>query len=1029
MKLGSASESGRSVRVPDCLVGSLVEVTSHEEKALTLLVLGPIELSSGDEPIPLPRSKKTRAILAYLALTGRSHRRTRLSQLFWDIADDPRGALRWSLSKLRPLFAEDTRVQLITDRDSVGIEGLKSDFHSACQVASRVGRVTAEELEAALSLFRGEPLEGLELADFDELNAWIYAERQTARRAHIGILTELISRFSSEPERALLPAQKLARLDPYAEAPRIRLATILRELGRIDEARLELDAAKRAFSDAGRTPSMALKECAHELQKPHSRPPVDRVERAVQEPGSPSRLIGRSSERAQLHALIDETIEKGALGAVLLSGETGIGKTRLLHELRARSRERGGIVIEGRAFEAEQNRPFAAFIDALEHADDGPESKELASVLRRAASDDARRIESLSTIAATLRRIVTGARVALLTLDDLQWIDDASSELLHYLVRSLRDCPVVLALTVRRGELPESHEVASLLRALRRDRALVELSLVPLGPDEARELFEVESEGRVGSEVDEAGGNPLYTIELARSTPSGGIPSSLRALVLDRVEMLPEEARELLRWGAVLGRAFDPMLTPPLTRLDADAHLRGLDALERRGLLVVTGTESAGELCFAHRIVHRVVYAELSDARRRIMHMQVVELLESRGRPEEMMEVIRHAELAKNARHAAQACLALANQHMRVFARSEASRVARRGLEFSSELPEPDRTRLAIELHAALLAARTRDDESLADAPIVDELAERALDLGLLEHARLAFHVGSYLRWEEDRPLDAERMMMRAEEISRESEPKERARALSEAARCLVLLERDLPKAEAWLREADALARRQDFEPIAIPDALAMLHLHRGELERAGPLLSKARDLARRERDVQTEMRALENLVVVALCRSECDEAAQHAEELVRRIEREPLSPTDSAFARGLLALCRIHRGDVDAEKVLTRALETLRSEDAKRRLIQLSLAAADAMIKGGRAEQARTLAREALLLAEQMERPSDIALAHACIVLASMELGDREGANEHRAKLASMRTEALSSRARNVIAELRAQSEPGAKP
>jgi hypothetical protein len=427
----------------------------------------------------------------------------------------------------------------------------------------------------------------------------------------------------------------------------------------------------------------------------------------------------------------------------------------------------------------------------------------------------------------------------------------------------------------------------------------------------------------------------------------------------------------------------------------------------------------SGELSFAHGIVHRTVYSELTEARRRIMHAKVAEALERGGRPGDIVEVVRHAAAARDAGRAARACLAAARQHMKIFARRDASRVARRGLRFAEELAEPDRTKLSIELHAALADARTGEAADLPEASMVDALAERALDLGLLEHARLAFHVASYQRWHHDHPLDAERVMMRAEEVSREAEPRERAHALSEAALCLVLLERDLPKAEAWLHEAAAIARRESIEPIAIPDALAMLHLHRGELEKAEPLLTKARDLARREHDLHSEVRALENLVMHAIRRETFLDALMHAEELVRRLEREDGSGSDGAFARGLAATCRIRLGRVGAEDQLREALAVLRTEDAKRRLTQLEVVASEALLARDRFEPARALAVEALDLAEIMERPSDAAFARVLVVRASRAMGDFAFAEDHTSRLRGLAPERLSTHVKTAIADL----------
>src|SRR5215212_1304242 len=94
---------------------------------LTIRLFGELEVSRGAETLVLPPSKKTRALLAYLVATGRPHRRERLCELLWDVPDDPRGALRWSLSKLRPLVNDPGTVRLQAEGDTVALRA--DDIH------------------------------------------------------------------------------------------------------------------------------------------------------------------------------------------------------------------------------------------------------------------------------------------------------------------------------------------------------------------------------------------------------------------------------------------------------------------------------------------------------------------------------------------------------------------------------------------------------------------------------------------------------------------------------------------------------------------------------------------------------------------------------------------------------------------------------------------------------------------------------------------------------------------------------------
>jgi hypothetical protein len=159
--------------------------------SLELRFPGEMQVVRGGEPAELPPSKKTRGLLAYLVLTGRPHRRERLCQLLWDVADDPRGALRWSLSRLRALVDEPERPRIWAPRDSVAFDaqGARVDILALKQrcVDGLAGASLAELTELA-SQFRGELLEGLDLDDFLDFQAWCVAEREETRKLHAAVL-------------------------------------------------------------------------------------------------------------------------------------------------------------------------------------------------------------------------------------------------------------------------------------------------------------------------------------------------------------------------------------------------------------------------------------------------------------------------------------------------------------------------------------------------------------------------------------------------------------------------------------------------------------------------------------------------------------------------------------------------------------------------------------------------------------------------------------------------------------------------
>jgi TolB-like protein len=185
---------------------------------ITLRLAGPMELLRGTERVLLPKSRKTRALLGYLALTGRAHTRERLCELLWEIPDDPRAALRWSLAKLRRLVDEPDRPRLLSEGDTVRFEreGMIIDVVEARRhLAHGLSKVDTPQLEQLAWSFRGALLEGLDLSDYQDFYVWCVAEREAARHLQARILQELVDRLGDEPQRALPFARTLVQISGH----------------------------------------------------------------------------------------------------------------------------------------------------------------------------------------------------------------------------------------------------------------------------------------------------------------------------------------------------------------------------------------------------------------------------------------------------------------------------------------------------------------------------------------------------------------------------------------------------------------------------------------------------------------------------------------------------------------------------------------------------------------------------------------------------------------------------------------------
>jgi len=182
--------------------------------------------------VPLPRSRKARALLVYLLVTGKVQRRDHLCSLFWDVADDPRAALRWCLTQLRQVFKSPGRPRIRADRDTVTIDlrGISVDLLEVKSALNKdVQSCTMEELKKLLGAFRGAFAEGLDLPEFREFEAWKVTEQDESRNIHRKILWELAHRYSHEPETAVSYAKALVELDPDDVKARAALTSFLAE--------------------------------------------------------------------------------------------------------------------------------------------------------------------------------------------------------------------------------------------------------------------------------------------------------------------------------------------------------------------------------------------------------------------------------------------------------------------------------------------------------------------------------------------------------------------------------------------------------------------------------------------------------------------------------------------------------------------------------------------------------------------------------------------------------------------------------
>jgi predicted ATPase/DNA-binding SARP family transcriptional activator len=987
---------------------------------IELRVLGELEVVRDGTPLKMPQSKKTKALLAYLAITGRPHRRDRLCEIFWDLADDPRGALRWSLSKLRPLLDDPEAPRIVADRETVSLTNVALDLTALA---------TGPDLDpsaqtAALDACRGELLEGLDLLNLLDYQAWLVAEREDARGKRIRLLDAVLASEIPDESDRIRHARTRVYVDTYDGDARARFITLLHQSGHTAEAEEQYRAGCRLLAEVGATTSPIDQAWrAMRSRAPTSPPPVPAEMAAVPQPIQTG-FVGRQSELKTLNAALDDVVERRQTRVAVVSGEPGIGKTTLVAEIKARAEEMGATILTGEAFEAESGRPYGPWVEALRDiraAAIGPGlSADLAPLLphlEKESSDDHSRDRLYGGVVELVAALAHSAPPIVLAFEDIHWSDGATCELLHYVLRMSRHRALLVIMTAREGELPDNEPATRMLAALRRDGGLEELLLGPLNQDETGSLVGGLSAPDAERVFQQSAGNPLFAIQLAHAvTNADGAETSVTQAVRDRLAQLPALASDVLRWASAMGQTFSSDILGDIIGGGAEDFVTALELLERHGLIQETG-ENRGRYLFAHDVVRTAVYGQLSGPRRRLIHLKVASRLEEDAKTgsDVASEIAHHAALAGETAMAARACVQAGRHYLRQFANAEADAVARRGQRYAETSGDDERVPLTLRLLAIRYEAQEPDDREEA-GKLIESLSEQAIDLGLLEAARAGFQLLSDLRWEGGDMSKADAHMRRAEFLTRGGSDRERILGLGEAARCLVILDKDLPEAEAMLLEARALAQRVGVEHESLEDAQGLLRQFHGDHEDASRLFGKARDLSRRHGNRLSEFFALEHLIIAEMERGRRDIAQTFCSEL-EQLGEKLRDGSELPMARALAALCRFTHGEGDTVAAgLDAAIEVLRLSDAKQRLSVVLTIASRLHLERGQPEQARKMAEEALVCLRSLGRPNDVAQVLSSLVQACAAQGDDEAHDEYFDALLRLSQEPLSNHIKRVV-------------
>ena len=379
-----------------------------------------------------------------------------------------------------------------------------------------------------------------------------------------------------------------------------------------------------------------------------------------------SHFVGRDNEYGQFIGLI-AGLTTGSGHVVLVEGEAGIGKSRLLHEVECYARPGVSLTLTTNCYEIERAIAYQPVIDLATQAFEAvPEVRlrmmapillaEIAALVPAMAArlaglpplsgdfPEARQARLFHALVQLLDALAQ-SRQLIVIIDNLQWADDASLRFMHFLARQVAHRPMLLACAYRDEELDGNEHLTGLVESVRRERHTRHMVLARLGPGDTEALLKrlndpkLNAPGLAAQLHRDTGGNPFFLWSIMHSLSEGEsainntldlpLPDALRDSVRARLARVPQEDRPLLDLAAVIGRRFDFETLLALTRIPEERFLQSIESLVKRRLL--REEQEDGFYDFNHDKVREVVYLDIGTARRVLLHRVVAELLEQRA--------------------------------------------------------------------------------------------------------------------------------------------------------------------------------------------------------------------------------------------------------------------------------------------------------------------------------------------------------------------------------------------------------------
>lgn len=980
---------------------------------LCIHLLGHLRITYEGMSVANLQTDRYQSLVAYLVLKAKTPQpRSLVADLFWPNLPetDAKTNLRRELYRLRQVLPAADQFLKVTVRTIQWQPQLPcwldvAEFEIALAQATQNQanpQNQIEPLKHAVELYQGELLPTC----YDD---WIGPERDRLHQLMVQGLTELIQCLIAlgEDRDAISYCQQLLQLEPLNESGYLTLMQLYLHQGdRTSALQIYHQCMTHLREELGIDPNTEMQALYQNLiaaqdltiaSPTHTTSTLiaGQVARQRRELSPQTPFVGRNREWQVMQTWLSNASSQ----LLLLEGEPGIGKTRLLEEFAGIVEAQGGTFLWGQGFAAETLRPYGAWIDALRTVKlasaDLPE--EIGVLLPERSQTEITvqdRGRLFDAVISLIARMAEQQPPLVIIFDDIHWLDEASIALLHYGLRILRGTPIQFACSARRQNLLGHSAIATLHQTLQREDKLLDLPLSPLTATDILELITCHTSdstpaARASQVYADSGGNPLLALAATQAPLKDvGDSRNLSSLIQDRLQGLPKTAQKLLPWAAALGHSFDPMLLLEITDSSLNQLLTDLESLETANIL--RPSHQAERYEFIHDLMRQAIYQSLSAPRQRLMHRQISEYLEKcyENHAAKMVEVVHHAALANHDALVTKAALMAAQHSLTLFAFGEAAELAQQGLAHCAQLELQSRVAQQLPLlKVRVLAGVSPEDFSDIEHQIKVGIREaQALDLQAAE--AIGQEALLILQYDHDQLEEVHQQSLAAAERAKAVHPSASAQLLAYGGGCLAILTRDMDRAEAMLVEAQTLANRTGIQLSDVPLGLGTVYRYRGQIQQAETALFTALEVSQTQQEHSQSCQALMELAMLAVEQDQWEQVRDHCHSLLPLADKL-VGGSESAFGQALLALSHYALTDQECESQVIGAIQVLIDFDAQRKLAFILSHLARVALEHHQPQTAISQATKALAAAEIVGNPNDVALARYALLQSKIEAGE----------------------------------------